>query len=136
MDSTPTPSEKPTCEHGEKEAHTYTCVWQYGSGVQDVHDWCPGPVIATEPETPVPEVTCKCATADCSHYGGIDCEACGCKTPASDPTPELRERIEALTWALTALGTEEFVRPGPPIVVLRKMRDELDAVLSALGEPK
>lgn len=63
----PTPSEKPTCEHGETEAHTYICVWQFGSGVQDVHDWCPGPVIATEPE--------KCAP---------------------DPTPELRKRIEAL----------------------------------------
>ena len=69
----------------------------------------------------------------CVLYG---CE-CECDNILQDhPTPELRERIEALTWALTALGTEEFVRPGPHIVVLRKMRDELDAVLAALGEKK
>ena len=92
---------------------------------------CPGPVIATEPETPAPEVTCKCATADCSHYGGIDCEACGCKTPASDPTPELRETIG---WALAQWIAE---------VTISDDSDRFDAnrgvelVLSALkGEPK
>ena len=74
------------------------------------------------------DATCKCATADCSHYGGIDCEACGCKTPASDPTPELRERIAKVLYAQDS--------DAGPVFYAQEYADGVDAVLAALGEKK
>ena len=44
----PTPSEKPTCEHGGGEKHD----WVNMGGSSSLREFCPGPVIATEPETP------------------------------------------------------------------------------------
>lgn len=30
-----------------------------------------------------PDTECRCTTADCSHYDGANCAACGCTQPAS-----------------------------------------------------
>ena len=54
----PTPSEKPMCKHGFDRWHDFE-IYDGGQTPGESPDFrgrCPGPVIATEPETPVPEV--------------------------------------------------------------------------------
>ena len=99
----PTPSDAPTC------GHTYEYL-------------CPGPVIATEPETPAPEAwgdVCRhCAKpivlvrhsgySEWSHKEATPrCDLVADVARPSDPSPELRER----------LAIAMFERDGPSHII-------------------
>ena len=144
--STPTPSEKSTI---------YKCVCRYsGTNVKTRKDgeddyWTcpgckteygpvkpyPGPVIATEPETPVFGETCK----NCHEpiyrdgvYRHCDDDKVDCTLmaePVSDPSPELRERIARVLYAQDS--------DAGPVFYAQEYAETVDAVLAALkAEPK
>jgi len=176
----PTPSKRPMCEHNETKWHDFE-IYDGGQTPGESPDFrgrCPGPVIATEPETPsyIPnpstdgqqkpcdarcghdnhrigclndpasEATCKWCRVPIKQTlqggtfwysnstGGLSAVCVTMHEPASDPTPELRERILA---ALYAADYGDLLNWTTDSVAGRKnMVRRLDAVLSTLGEPK
>ena len=133
--------EKPTCEHqmyGRHEILQTTPSGKFiGSG-----KWCSGPVIATEPETPVPDAMCEVHLEKDGRLrisvrvrpDQMYATLSALQSPASDPTPDLRERILA---ALYVADYGDLLNWAADSVAGRKnMVRRLDAVLVVLGEPK
>jgi len=127
--------ENPTCAHRQIEAHNFFAQMRIGNSIHYTTEtmWCPGPVIAT------PE---KCEHTLKEHFlalldprigpftGDKICQPVTVsmepETPASEATPELRERIEALRPSKDRfLSAYEEGR-----------RDAIYDVLDVLGEPK
>jgi len=112
--------EKPMCEHNETKVHRFTVTAANETNGMIATVWCRGPVIATEPETPVSEATEQMIPASlvaelladaaqryCPELERVEAEAYANSrwthdarlrpSSASDPSPELRERGVTLT---------------------------------------
>ena len=173
----PTPSEKPTCEHGWMQSHRAVVgICDDRSGTVATFD-CPGPVISTEPETPsyIPNLSTDGQQKPCDARCGHNNHRIGClndpvpdamcevhlekdgrlrvtawvrpdqmyatlsalQSTASDPTPELRERLETIAGyhdPHDSEGTQWCRACGTCFPCVTRV--ELDAVLDELGEPK
>ena len=125
----PTPSAKPTCEHGKLSGH----YWITDADITSFGSWCPGPVIAGEDYHDGPFLCLTCGRhLPCRHCNDVTVST-EPETPVFDPSPELRER----------LAIAMFERDGPSHIIdweFYANKDRYlclaDAVLVVLGEPK
>jgi len=127
-----TPSEKPTCRHGFDRGHDLGVT--IGDGEFAVVD-CPGPVIATEPETPVPEATVTLAISDKElaairyGYGALKMRKHPDALAAAYTIKKMLRRKPAPSEAMCEVHLE---KDGRLRISARVRPDQMYATLSAL----
>ena len=141
--------ENPTCAHRQIEAHNFFAQMRIGNRIHYTTEtmWCPGPGISTEPETPVTEDATRWPDpprcAKCDHFmkeASCIVRRCPCDCdwiPASDPTPEIRERLETIAGyhdPHDSEGTQWCRACGTCFPCVTRV--ELDALLDEVGEKK